>query len=132
MEKVKIFYSIMNCGDGSAYPRWFLTEEYCDAHGEKEEWGEPCVGSVETFVDSDIYNAAVKSDKEWEHELEEEALIFKESQEAFDAQSPQSCKECNNSDEHKYSQGFWYSCLILERSISDGEKIDDRCPFIKT
>lgn len=63
LEKVVVWYSIQNGGDGSAFPIWFLTADEADAHQEEmnegEGWGEPCLGSVETFVGSDIYNKAL-------------------------------------------------------------------------
>lgn len=62
MEKIKIWYSIQNGGDGSAFPYWFLTEEEAEKDQENmdEGWGESCIGSVETFVDSDIHKEAKK------------------------------------------------------------------------
>ena len=63
MEKIKIWYSIQNGGDGSAYPKWFLTEE--DSEKDQKEmdegWGEYCNGSVETFVGSDIHIDATEN-----------------------------------------------------------------------
>lgn len=60
MEKVVVWYSIRNGGDGSAYPSWFLTEEQADddQEGMDDGWGEPCIGSVETFIGSDIHREA--------------------------------------------------------------------------
>jgi hypothetical protein len=61
--KVVVWYSIQNGGDGSAYPAWFLTEEKAEYDQDQEEgWGESCIGSVETFVGSDIYNKALEND----------------------------------------------------------------------
>lgn len=63
VEIVEVWYSIQNGGDGSAYPKWFLTED--DAENDQENldegWGESCTGSVETFVGSDIYDEAVEN-----------------------------------------------------------------------
>ncbi len=63
MIKVVVWYSIENGGDGSAYPIQFLTEEEADSHQENmyEGWGEPCIGSVETFEGSDIHKEAVNN-----------------------------------------------------------------------
>ena len=63
MEKVVIWYSIQNGGDGSAYPTWFLTEEEAEIDQEHMDmgWGESCTGSVETFVGSDIYITALNN-----------------------------------------------------------------------
>ncbi len=46
--KLTIYYSVENCGDGSAYPRWFDTEELSEWHQEhqSEGWGEPCTGNI--------------------------------------------------------------------------------------
>jgi len=69
LEKVVVWYSIQNCGDGSAAPYWFLTEEEADKDQEDmdEGWGESCIGSVETFVGSDIHREAVEN-REFESE----------------------------------------------------------------
>lgn len=63
MNKVTIWYSIRNGGDGSAYPDWFLTEEEADQDqmDMSEGWGESCTGSVETFEGSDIYETALEN-----------------------------------------------------------------------
>lgn len=62
MEKVEIWYNIINCGDGSAAVQWFLTEQ--DALDEYETQYEPFaedgVDSVETFVGSDIHKYAIE------------------------------------------------------------------------
>lgn len=76
MEKTTVWYSIINCGDGSASLDWFLTAEkaerdqegYEDSDEDSEdygleipgqEWGEACYGCVETFTGSDIHKKAV-------------------------------------------------------------------------
>lgn len=63
LEKVVVWYSIQNGGDGSTYLHWFLTkkEANLDQENMDEGWGEPCIGSVETFIGSDIYNKALKN-----------------------------------------------------------------------
>jgi hypothetical protein len=65
MEKVVVWFSIQNGGDGSAYPAWFLTEEEAEQDQEDmyEGWGESCTGSVETFIGSDIHEEAVLNRK---------------------------------------------------------------------
>jgi len=69
MEAVTIYYSIVSGGDGSAYLKWFITEEACDEHQEDqnqgEGWAEDCTGSIETFVHSETYNEALKSEADW-------------------------------------------------------------------
>jgi len=65
MTKVEVWFSIQNGGDGSAYPDWFLTEQEAedDQMNMEEGWGEPCIGVVETFVDSNIHKYACKNSK---------------------------------------------------------------------
>lgn len=65
LEKIVVWYSIQNGGDGSAYPDWFLTESESERDQEDmdEGWGEPCTGSVETFIGSDIHLSALESRK---------------------------------------------------------------------
>lgn len=60
LEKTTVFYSIEDGGDGSAYLQWFLTEEEAISSQENMDggWGEPCYGSVETFIGSDIHKKA--------------------------------------------------------------------------
>lgn len=69
LEKVIVWFSIQNGGDGSAYPKWFLTEEdsEIDQDGMEEGWGEPCNGSAETFVGSDIHRAATENSMKKEY-----------------------------------------------------------------
>jgi hypothetical protein len=54
--KLKIWYSIQNGGDGSAYPRWMESEELAewDQRNMDEGWGEPCTGYIEVQADSKI------------------------------------------------------------------------------
>lgn len=55
---MKIYYSVSNGGDGSAYPQFSLNERYVDIHQELENmhegWGEPCTGYLEVESDSEI------------------------------------------------------------------------------
>ena len=46
--KLKIYYSVENCGDGSAYPRFFSTMEQAEKHqnDQNEGWGEDCTGEL--------------------------------------------------------------------------------------
>ena len=66
MEKVTIWYSPRNGGDGSVGLSWFLTAEEAeyDQENQYEGWGEDCSGSVETFVGSDIHRKALKNSKD--------------------------------------------------------------------
>ncbi len=46
---MKLYYSVQNCGDGSAYPMFLESEELAtwdQAHMD-EGWGESCTGSIE-------------------------------------------------------------------------------------
>ena len=54
--KLKIWYSIQNGGDGSAYPRWMESEELArwDQDNMDEGWGESCCGYIEVESDSKI------------------------------------------------------------------------------
>ena len=73
MEKINIWYSIKNGGDGTASPDWFLTEEETEYDQENmyEGWGETCNGMVETFVGSNIHKKAIINSAEQEKERNE-------------------------------------------------------------
>jgi hypothetical protein len=60
----KVWFSIHDGGDGSAYPHWFLTEETAEYDQQQMEngWGESCIGSVETYEGSNIHQSATKND----------------------------------------------------------------------
>jgi hypothetical protein len=60
MEKIVVWYSIQNNGDGSCSLKWFLSENEAEKDQEDmdEGWGEPCYDSVETFVGSNIHREA--------------------------------------------------------------------------
>lgn len=53
-DKLILYYSVENCGDGSAYPRWFETEKLAEWHQKHldEGWGEPCTGSISVEGDN--------------------------------------------------------------------------------
>lgn len=48
MAEKTIYYSVKNCGDGSAYPYFFESQELADLDQEfmDEGWGETCSGSL--------------------------------------------------------------------------------------
>jgi hypothetical protein len=56
MKTLTIYYSVQNCGDGSAYPSFFATEAEAESHqeGMTEGWGESCTGSLTMTSDSPI------------------------------------------------------------------------------
>jgi hypothetical protein len=64
MEKTKVWYMIQDGGDGSASVLWFLTKEASEQQEkDEEEWGgfaESTIGSVETFIGSDIHKEATE------------------------------------------------------------------------
>jgi len=69
LKKIKIWYSILNAGDGSSYLEWFLTKESAYASNEEElaeGWG---YGSVETFVGSNIYQEAMENRTSHDNEI---------------------------------------------------------------
>lgn len=56
---MKVYYSVQSGGDGSAYPRFSLSDELVEIDQEiesefREGWGEPCTGFIELESDSDI------------------------------------------------------------------------------
>jgi len=56
MHTLKIFYSVRNGGDGSAYPTFMSSlalAEYDQEHM-SEGWGEPCTGSITLTSESPI------------------------------------------------------------------------------
>ncbi len=83
MKKV-IWYSIQNCGDGSAYPTWMESEMLCmlDQEFMEEGWGEPCVGSITIESESEIYfKEKIETAETVKEELEKEMRCFGEEDE---------------------------------------------------
>lgn len=59
---MKVYYSVRNCGDGSAYPKFFQDKRVAEYHQEiweEEGWGEPCTGSLEIKGDNIVVPAAM-------------------------------------------------------------------------
>lgn len=56
MHFLTLYYSVQNCGDGSAYPRFFESAELArfDQDNMDEGWGEPCVGDIVLKSESPI------------------------------------------------------------------------------
>lgn len=54
--KLKLYYSVQNGGDGSAYPRLMESKELAEFDQEHmdEGWGESCTGSITLESDTDI------------------------------------------------------------------------------
>jgi len=76
--KISIYYSIQNCGDGSAYPKFFHSDKLAELDQKYmiEGWGEPCTGSLTIKSQSTIEfedEVLTKEDviKELEEEIEE-------------------------------------------------------------
>jgi hypothetical protein len=64
MKIIKLWYSIRNHGDGSAYPHWFgsATTANKDQDLQSEGWGESCTGSIQSFEGSDEHKSAIEND----------------------------------------------------------------------
>ena len=56
MHTLKLFYSVRNGGDGSAYPTFMSSQELADYDQETmdEGWGESCTGSITLKSESPI------------------------------------------------------------------------------
>lgn len=56
MEKLTVYYSVGNGGDGSAYPHFMESGELCEWDQEHmdEGWGESCTGSISFESESPI------------------------------------------------------------------------------
>ena len=67
MEKIDIWFLIVDCGDGSAYLEWYLTESDTEKADQKQidecehNFAELCNGRVETFVGSNIHKDAIEN-----------------------------------------------------------------------
>lgn len=66
MKKIDIWFLIQDGGDGSAYPKWYLTEKETEEAYDIEcnlpygqPFGETCNGRVETFEGSNIHRYAL-------------------------------------------------------------------------
>jgi len=73
MKKKRIYYSIVNGGDGSAYPEFFYSREAAELHQDMQEgWGEPCWGYLDYEGSAKFED--VKTDREYAQELADEYL----------------------------------------------------------
>lgn len=72
--KHKIWYSVENCGDGSAYPKFMESEALCeiDQRYMDEGWGESCVGALVVESDSPVTVKALVTVADAIREVEEE------------------------------------------------------------
>lgn len=77
MKNLKLYYSVQSGGDGSAYPRFSLSEELVEIDQEiesefiREGWGESCTGFIELESESNIKIIA----PEIENVITKESLI---------------------------------------------------------
>ena len=111
MITTKIWYSVENCGDGSAYPRLMESEELCELDQEHmdEGWGEPCIGYIEVKSNgpikvTDVQTAEdVKKDiEEWlEDEMEEYAQPYRDKLKAVNALIEKNKKKKNKKKKKK-------------------------------
>lgn len=72
--KTKIWYSVQNYGDGSAYPEFMESEELCeiDQQWMEEGWGEFCVGCLIIESESPIKAEDVTTIEDVIKELKED------------------------------------------------------------
>lgn len=70
----KIWYSVQNGGDGSAYPELMESEELAELDQDwmDEGWGEPCVGCIVVDSESPIIVRSVTTIDDAIKEIEEE------------------------------------------------------------
>lgn len=77
----EIWYSVENCGDGSAYPKFMESEALCEIDQQymAEGWGESCVGCLVVLSDSPMLVEGIISVddaiKEVEDELQEDYML---------------------------------------------------------
>lgn len=68
---MRVYYSVSNGGDGSAYPQFFETEKASDIHQSfEEEWGEDCTGHLDIEGDN-IVVKGLTTNAEYLKELRE-------------------------------------------------------------
>ena len=72
----KVYYSVRNCGDGSAYPTFFEDELCAELHQNLqnengEGWGETCTGVLEVKSKTPVEFLHITTRKEYIKELEE-------------------------------------------------------------
>ncbi len=64
MEKIDLWYVIVNSGDGEAYLRFYLTKKRARQaeDNQREGWGGSCVGSIQSYMGSKEYFYAVENE----------------------------------------------------------------------
>ena len=73
----KVYYSVNNLGDGSAYPQFFESEKCSNFHQYLlneygEGWGEDCVGELEIESDGPVKIKRITTNKSYIDELKSE------------------------------------------------------------
>jgi len=116
--KKTIWYSIINGGDGSAYPRFMESERLTewDQDHMDEGWGETCNGSIEMESDSEI-NILTKIETELGYFLNlvfgynpEENSIIAFAEEFFEGSIPEVSFQINPD----YPEGPYHKIIILD------------------
>lgn len=65
IKPIKIWYYVIDAGDGNAYPAWFLTEEDCEIKYERDsDFSECCSGEITTIEGTDEHLEAIANS--WE------------------------------------------------------------------
>ena len=73
----KVYYSLVNGGDGSGYPMWFEDKVCSDFHQSLQEgWGEDCSGYIEVESEGSVKVKEATSYKEYVEELKEELEYY--------------------------------------------------------
>ena len=97
MKKIKVFYQILNSGDGGCHLRWFLTEKDCYKYNDtQDEQMSDSYGSVETFEGSDIHQEAIDNSAELsgKHEYLKEEDYYESRSVGTKARSDKTCEHC--------------------------------------
>jgi len=74
--KFEFWYSVINGGDGSAYPKFFTSEMAAKIHQDVlvngyEGWGEQCVGALRVKSDSPVFPEGISTTQDLIDELQE-------------------------------------------------------------
>ena len=62
--KTEIWYSVVNCGDGSAYPTFYESRELAEIHQKYfcgDGWGEECTGTITIESNGDIKSKDIQT-----------------------------------------------------------------------
>lgn len=127
MEKLIIYYSVSNGGDGSAYPYWMESKELAkwDQDHMSEGWGESCTGSITiTGENITVENEVITKEKYLFNYIKDEILYgykrdnnSKEFFKAFFKDIP--IFKVTTSDKVCRSDDYTYVTIICEKSKFD-------------